>query len=279
MSGDSSRTLLLPDRRLPLDRVLVMGILNATPDSFYDRGRHFGLDRAIARATTMAEEGAEIIDVGGEKAGPGKPVSPDEEKRRVVPIIDAVRRELGLPISVDTFKPEVARAAVEAGAGIINSIGGFRVEAMRRTAVDTGAAIVVMHIQGEPRVANPNPQYDDVVGQVAAELAATAQECTTSGIQQERIIIDPGPGFGKTASHDIQLMRHLDRLTALPFPLLLAVSRKGFIGEILNAPVEDRLEGSLALAAWGVLKGVRIIRCHDVKETVRVTRMTEAVLS
>lgn len=270
--------LALPSGPLPLDHVLIMGILNTTPDSFFDRGRYRQPEAALARAVDMAAEGAEIIDIGGEKAGPGEAVPADEEIRRVVPMIEAVKRELDLPISVDTFKPEVARAALESGADIINSISGFQDPALRRTAVETGASIVIMHIQGEPRVARPNPEYHDVVREVKSFLVQRARECESEGIVSDRIILDPGPGFGKSASHDLELIRHLDDLTALPYPVLLAVSRKPFIGEILNLPPQDRLEGSLAVAAWSVLQGARIIRAHDVQATVRVCRMTEAVL-
>lgn len=270
-------SLALPSRSLPLDRVRIMGILNRTPDSFYDRGRFNALDRALARAMEMLEEGADIIDVGGEKAGPGDPVSVEDEIRRVVPVIERIRRESDVPISVDTFKPEVAAAAMGAGADIINSIGGFEDVAMRRVALDTRAAIVVMHIKGKPRVRNANPVYRDVVAEVRDFLEARAAECASYGISTDRIVIDPGPGFGKTAAHDLDVVRHLRALTDLPYPLLLAVSRKPFIGAVLGTEVEDRLEGSLAVAAWAVLHGARIVRTHDVQATGRVCKMVEAV--
>lgn len=256
-----------------------MGILNITPDSFYDRGRFQRFDRAIEWGRQMVAEGAGIIDVGGEKAGLGEPVSVDEEIARVVPVIEALRGEVDVPISVDTFKPEVARAAVGAGAGIINSIGGFGDPAMRRAAAETGTAVVIMHLQGRPRVANPYPHYEDVVDEVKAFLEERIADCLADGIAPDRIIIDPGPGFGKTAQHDLALLRRLDVLTALPYPVLLAVSRKRFIGEVLGLDVEDRLEGSLAVTAWGVMKGVRIVRTHDVAVTARVCRMIEALVS
>jgi dihydropteroate synthase len=227
----------------------------------------------------MAEEGADLIDIGGEKAGPGEPVSAEEEIRRVVPVIEAVRREVILPVSVDTFKPEVARRAVEAGAEIINSIGGFRDEAMRRVGAETGAAVVIMHIKGEPRVANPNPVYDDVVGEIRSFLEERIAECLAAGIEQDRIIIDPGPSFGKKSEHDLALLRGLDRIAEMPYPLLLAVSRKRFIGDVLDLPVDDRLEGSLAVAVWGVIHGARIIRVHDVKATRRAVDMADAILA
>lgn len=275
----ASSVLDLPTGPLPLDHVIVMGILNTTPDSFYDRGRYQHQAAAVARALQMANEGAEIIDVGGEKAGPGHPVSAEEEIRRVVPVIEAIRRELTLPISVDTVKPEVAGAAMTAGADIVNSIGGFGEPAMQRVAAETGATIVIMHIQGQPRVPCPHPVYGNVVGEVRDFLVARAEECEAAGIPAGRIIVDPGPGFGKSANHDLAIMRRLDELTALPYPVLLAASRKPFIGALLDLPVEDRLEGSLALATWGVMQGVRIIRAHDVRATARVCRMTETVLA
>lgn len=255
-----------------------MGILNITPDSFFDRGRYRAYDDAIGRATQMASEGAGIIDIGGEKAGPGTPVGVEEEIDRVCPMIDAVGRETGLPISVDTFKSEVARAAVQAGAEIVNSIGGFESPDMRKACADTGAAVVIMHIQGRPRVAHPHPRYDDVVTEVRQWLIDRATMCVEDGITSDRICIDPGPGFGKTSDHDLLVVRRIDALTDLPYPVMLAASRKPFIGAVLDLPVEERLEGSLATAVWGVARGVKIVRTHDVLATVRAVRMTEAVL-
>jgi dihydropteroate synthase len=270
--------LELPSGAWPLSRVRVMGILNATPDSFYDRGRYLGLDRAVARAEAMAEEGADLIDIGGEKAGPGAPVSVDDELRRVIPVIEAIRGRIDLPLSIDTFKSQVARRAVEAGVQIVNSIGGFDDPAMRQVAAETGAAIVIMHIQGRPRVHHPDPQYGDVVEDVRTFLRARAEDCEAAGIARSKIVVDPGPGFGKSSAHDLALVSGLDRLTDLGYPVLLAASRKKFIGDLLDLETEERLEGSLAVAVWGVLHGARIIRTHDVRATVRVVRMTEAVM-
>jgi dihydropteroate synthase len=268
----------LPNGSLTLDRVRVMGILNTTPDSFSDGGRYLTMDRAVSRALELASEGADAIDIGGEKAGPGDVVTVQQELRRVIPVIEAVKREVSIPLSIDTFKPEVARAAVGAGADIINSIGGFMDPAMRRVASDTGAAIVIMHIKGEPRVANPNPIYEDVTNEVRGFLEERVATCIREGISARRIMIDPGPDFGKTAEQSVTLMRELRRLTELPYPVLLAVSRKRFIGEVLGTPVRERLEGSLALVAWGVLQGVKLLRVHDVRASKRVALMTEAVL-
>jgi dihydropteroate synthase len=271
-------SLALPTRTLDLSRAQVMGILNRTPDSFYDHGKYRELEQAMRRADEMLSEGVDIIDVGGEKAGPGEPVSVEEEVRRVVPTIEMLRRRTPVPISVDTFKPDVARRAIEAGADIINSIGGFREPDMRLAAADTKAAIVIMHIRREPRVADPNPVYDDVVAEVRSFLMERADECSEAGIPSDRIVIDPGPGFGKTTDQDLEVLRHLHAFTELPYPVLLAVSRKKFIGDILELATEERLEGSLATAAWGTIHGVKIIRTHDVRATQRVVRMTEAVL-
>jgi dihydropteroate synthase len=254
-----------------------MGILNATPDSFYDRGRYGTPERAVKRALQMTAEGADIIDIGGERAGPGEPVSREEELRRVIPVIEAIRKESTIPLSVDTLKPEVARAAMDAGADIINSIGGFDDPALRRVAADTSAAVVVMHIQGKPRVHQHNPRYDDVAGDVRRFLLRRADKCLADGIPANRIMIDPGPGFGKTTEQDITLLRELASLTELPYPVVLAVSRKKFIGDILDAPPEERLYGSLAVLTWGVMNGIRLARVHDVLQSKRVCLMTEAV--
>ena len=255
-----SAVLDLPSGPFSLQTVRVMGILNTTPDSFYDGGSYTSVDRALARVHQMVEEGADVIDVGGEKAGPGEPVTAEDEIRRVVPVIEALRRSIELPISVDTMKPAVAHAAMEAGADIINSITGFTDPEMREAAARTGAGVIVMHIKGKPRVANPNPHYEDVVSEVRSFLLARAEECEASGIPAPRIMIDPGPGFGKTTEHDLAVLRGLPALTDLPFPVVLAVSRKKFIGDVLGVSVQDRLDGSLAVAAWGVLNGVKVER-------------------
>lgn len=273
------RSLRLRSGALSLSRVRIVGILNVTPDSFYDGGRCASLDAVRARAREMAAEGADVIEVGGEKAGPGPHVSLEDELRRVIPAVRAVRDGTALPVAVDTLKPEVAAGAVEAGADIINSIGGFDDPAMRRVARETGAAVVVMHIQGQPRVPNPAPHYEDVVAEVRAHLASRAALCVDDGISPDRIVVDPGSGFGKTTDLDLEVIRHLDALTSLPFPLLLAVSRKKLIGDVIGGGPEDRLEGSLAIAAWGVLKGVGMVRAHDVRASRRVCTMIESVFN
>jgi dihydropteroate synthase len=270
--------LRLRTRSLSLDRVAVVGILNVTPDSFYDGGRYIAAARALDRVHAMIAEGVDVIEVGGEKAGPGPSVSAEEEIARVVPVIEAIRRETDLPISIDSWKPDVARAAVEAGADIVNSIDGFDDPRLRRVAAETEAGVVVMHIQGKPRVANPNPRYADVVGDVRSSLLERVERCLQDGVLPERIMIDPGPGFGKTAAHDLEIVRRIDAFTALPYPVMLAASRKSFIGAVLGGGPDERLEGTLAVLAWGVLKGVKLVRVHDVQAAVRTVKMTEAVL-
>jgi len=227
----------------------------------------------------MIDEGADIVDIGGEKAGPGEPVTLEEELSRVVPVVEALRRQTAIPISVDTRKPRVALAAIAAGADMINSISGFDDPALRRVAQRTEAAIVVMHTQGQPRVANPHPRYRDVVAEVRQFLLDRTMACLEDGILPERILVDPGPGFGKTTQHDIAVLRGLASFTSLPYPVVLAASRKHFIGEILGTDPEDRLEGSLAAVAWGVMQGVRVVRVHDVRASRQVCEMTEAVLN
>jgi dihydropteroate synthase len=234
--------------------------------------------QAMDRVQAMIVEGVDLIEVGGEKAGPGPAVSAQEEIERVVPAIEIIRREADVPISVDTWKAEVARAAVEAGADIVNSIDGFDDPALRRAAAETGAAIVVMHIKGKPRVANPDPHYGDVVAEVRASLLERVGRCLADGVRPDRIVIDPGPGFGKTSAHDLEIVRHIARFTELPYPVMLAASRKSFIGAVLGGGPDERLEGTLAVLTWGVLQGVRLVRVHDVRAAVRTVRMTEAVL-
>lgn len=268
----------LPSGPLSLDRVRVMGILNTTPDSFYDGGSYFGVDRARARAWTMLEEGADILDIGGEKAGPGEAVSVQEELRRVIPVVEAIRRETSVPISIDTRRAEVARSALDAGADIINSITGFVDPDLRDMAARARAAVVIMHIKGEPRVANPSPHYADVMGEVRRFIEARVADCLAAGIDADRIIVDPGPGFGKTTRHDLLVLRDLPQLTSLPYPVLLAASRKKFIGEVLDLPTGDRLAGSLACVVWGITCGVKVVRVHDVRATRRACAMVEAVL-
>jgi dihydropteroate synthase len=256
-----------------------VGILNITPDSFYDGGRYDSLRAAVERARSMIEEGADVIEIGGEKAGPGEPVPVHEEIRRVVPVLSAIRAETGIPVAVDTRRAEVAEAVMASGADIINSIDGFGDRALRRVAAATGAAVVVMHIEGRPRVANPQPHYHDVVKEVRTWLLDRVGDCLADGIAADRIAIDPGPGFGKTSQHDLTILRRIDEYTELPYPVMLAASRKGVIGAVLGIGPEERLEGTLAVLAWGVLHGVKLVRVHDVRAATRTVRMAEAVVN
>ena len=257
-------------KRLDLSQAVVMGVLNVTPDSFSDGGRYQELDAALRRAESMVEEGAGIIDIGGESTRPGAPpVSVQEELDRVLPVVERLARELPIPVSVDTSKPEVIREAARAGAGLINDVRALQ----RPGAVDAAAAsrlpVCLMHIRGEPATMQQEPRYSDVVTEVYAFLAERVRVCEAAGILRERILVDPGFGFGKTLDHNLRLLRHLDRFTDLSAGVLVGVSRKSMIGLLLNAPVDQRLSGSLAAAVIALWQGAKIIRTHDVRETVQ----------
>lgn len=265
-------------RALDLGEPRVMGILNATPDSFFPGSRSGRVDDAVRRAAAMIEDGAAILDVGGESSRPGAaPVGADEESRRVVPVIEAIRARWDVPLSVDTVKPEVARRAVEAGADVVNDITALGDPAMADVAVGSGAAVVLMHMRGTPRTMQRDTSYDDVTGEVLAYLLEAAESARAAGISDGKIVLDPGIGFGKDAAGNLELLRRLPELVAAGMPVLVGASRKAFIGAVLDLPVDDRLEGSLAVAALAAWAGARLIRVHDVRETVRVVRMVQAV--
>jgi dihydropteroate synthase len=265
-------------RRLDLGRPAVMGILNVTPDSFSDGGFYFDPDKAVARARQMVEEGADIIDVGGESTRPGAtPVTAEEEIARVVPVIERLARELAVPISVDTSKPEVMRAACAAGAGFINDVRALRAPGALETAAALGVPVCLMHMQGEPRTMQDNPQYRDVVAEVRDFLAERLAVAERAGIPRARLIVDPGFGFGKTVGHNLALLRDLGTIAALGVPVLVGLSRKSLIGKLLGLPVERRLHASVALALIAVQNGARIVRVHDVGPTVEALRMWAAV--
>ncbi len=270
--------LQLPGATLSLDRPVVMGILNVTPDSFSDGGDFCDPDVAIDRARTMIGEGAAIIDIGGESTRPGAvPVTADDEMRRVIPVIEALSGNIEAVISVDTTKPEVMAAAIEAGATMINDVNALRAPGALGVAAATDAAVCLMHMQGDPRTMQRDPHYGDVVGEVSAFLAERARQCLEAGISRRRIVVDPGFGFGKTLAHNLRMMRDLDRFLALDLALLVGISRKSMIGAVLDRPVQDRLAGSLALAVFAVVRGARIVRVHDVGPTVDALRMIAAV--
>jgi len=259
-------------------RSLVMGILNRTPDSFFDRGEFFALDATLRRAEQLVEEGADILDVGGVKAGPGPEVSESEELERVIPAVAEVRQRFDVPVSVDTWRAEVARAAYAAGAEIGNDISGFADPDYLRVSAMAGATVVATHIRLEPRVPDPEPHYDDVVAAVCEFLVDRAQRAESAGIPAERIVIDAGLDLGKTWEQSLRLLQRSDALAALGYPLLLSASNKPFLGKLLDLQITERRDASLAAAAIGVARGCRIVRAHEVRGTRRVRDTIAAVL-
>jgi dihydropteroate synthase len=255
-----------------------MAILNRTPDSFYDRGATFGFDAALAAGERALAEGADWLDVGGVKAGPGAPVSQAEELDRVVPLVEALRGRTEAVISVDTFRPGVARRALAAGADVVNDPSGLRDPLVAEAAAEAGAGLVVMHTGGPPRTRPHRPAYADVVAEVRAFLADRAALAHQRGVAAEQLIVDPGHDFHKNTFHSLELTRRLGELADLGYPLMVALSNKDFVGETLDVPVDQRLEGSLAAAALSVAAGASIVRVHEVQATVRAVRMTEAIL-
>ena len=262
-------------------RPMVMGVVNVTPDSFSDGGRFFGRQTAIEHARRLIAEGADILDIGGESTRPGAAsVSAEEEIDRVVPVIEAIRTESAAPLSIDTMKPEVARAARAAGATAWNDVTalGWAEDSMA-TAAELGCPVILMHMQGEPRTMQDDPRYEDVVAEVRAFLLGRAEAAVAAGVDRESIWLDPGIGFGKTLAHNLELLRNLPRLTDLGFPLVMGVSRKRFIRAIdaTAQSVDDRLGGSLAAALWCAAHGAAVIRVHDVRETVQALSVLEAI--
>ncbi|WP_122813726.1 dihydropteroate synthase [Pseudomonas viridiflava] len=266
------------NRVLDLAHTHVMGILNATPDSFSDGGRYSQLDAALRHAQEMVAAGATLIDVGGESTRPGaRPVSPAEEVDRVAPVVERIARELDVIISVDTSTPEVIVESARLGAGLINDVRSLRRPGALEAAAATGLPVCLMHMLGEPGDMQDNPHYQDLIGEVSVFLADRMERCEAAGIPKDRIILDPGFGFAKTLEHNLSLFRHMEALHALGRPLLVGVSRKSMIGAVLGRPVGERLIGGLALAALAMTKGARILRVHDVAETADVVRMIAAV--
>ncbi len=263
---------------LTLNRPLVMGILNVTPDSFSDGGVFANTGVAIERGRTMAAEGAAIVDVGGESTRPGAAdVGVDQELARALPVVEALARE-GLVVSIDTRHAEVAQACVAAGASIINDVSGFRDVAMREVAAAGGAGVVIMHMLGEPKSMQDAPHYDDVVAEVGAYLMEQARELEQARVARERIAIDPGIGFGKTLEHNLELLRRLPETADIGYPVVVGASRKRFIGMLTGQDVPaDRLEGSLVAAAWATTHGAAVVRVHDVAETVRALQVARAI--
>lgn len=257
-----------------------MGILNVTPDSFSDGGRYFDRALAVKRAQEMAEEGADIIDVGGESTRPGSaPVPLQEEISRTIPVIEALAKNIKVPISIDTYKAEVAKRAMDAGASIVNDISGLRFDPeMPKVVSQYKCPVVIMHIKGTPKSMQANPQYEALIPEIMDYFRESIRLAVESGIAEDKIIIDPGIGFGKTFDHNLEIIKNLREFTLLEKPLLAGVSRKAFIGKILgDAPASERLEGTAASVAISILNGANIIRVHDVKEMRKVALVADAV--
>lgn len=280
MTVDRPQTRLpCGDREIDLSRAHVMGILNITPDSFSDGGRYNRLDAALLRVEQMLAAGATLIDVGGESTRPGAAlVSVQEEVDRVVPVVEAIRDRFDTVVSIDTSTPEVIRGAAAVGAGLINDIRALQRDGALQAAVDTGLAVCLMHMQGDPQSMQQAPVYESVLSEVNSFLELRVQACLDAGIDRRRLVLDPGFGFGKSLQHNLELFAAMAQVRPLDLPLLVGVSRKSMIGQALDRPVDQRLSGGLALAVLAVTKGARILRVHDVAETLDAVRMCEAVL-
>ncbi len=265
--------------QLDLTRPNVMGIVNVTPDSFSDGGKYASVDLAVEHALQLIAEGADILDIGGESTRPGaEPVSLQEELRRVIPVIEALSQVTAVPLSIDTYKPEVMRAAIAAGADIVNDICALREPGALEIVADSNAGVCLMHMQGVPQTMQLNPMYEDVVAEVRQFLADRADACLAKGIAKERILLDPGFCFGKTTAHNVALIQHLDRLNTLGYPLLVGLSRKSVLGRIAGGDELQRLHAGLAASVISVMKGAKIVRVHDVKATVDALKVVAAVM-
>lgn len=273
-----STSLQLGNRSLDLSRAVVMGVLNVTPDSFSDGGRFARRGAALAHARAMVAAGASIVDVGGESTRPGaEPVPLQEELDRVLPVVESIRGELDVAVSVDTSKPEVMREAVAAGAALINDVYALRRPGAVQTAAGLDAAVCLMHMQGEPRTMQADPRYGDVVAEVTEFLVSRARECEAAGIDSGRIVLDPGFGFGKSVAHNLALLAGLPALCAAGYPVLAGLSRKSLLAALTGRPVEERVVGSAVLAALAAERGAHIIRAHDVAETCDALAIVEAL--
>lgn len=272
-------TTLLRQIRNPEADTVVMGILNVTPDSFSDGGEYLDPQRAVDHALKLEKEGADILDIGGESTRPGAmPVEVDEELSRVIPVIQGIRERSSIPISVDTYKSDVAQRALEAGATMINDISGLNFDPnMVSVAKAFDCPVVVMHIVGTPRSMQDNPWYDDVVIDIKAYFEEQVSRLAQKGLREENIILDPGIGFGKRVEDNFILLKRLEEFLDLGFPLLVGPSRKSFIGATLDLPVTERIEGTLAAVSVAVLKGARIVRVHDVREAVRAVKIVDQI--
>jgi dihydropteroate synthase len=266
--------------QLDLTRPYVMGIVNVTPDSFSDGGKYSSTDLAVEHGLRLIAEGADILDIGGESTRPGAQlVSLDEELRRVIPVIEALSKVTSVPLSIDTYKPEVMCAAILAGADIVNDICALREDGALEIVANSNAGVCLMHMQGVPQTMQINPVYTDVVIEVKQFLQARVDVALTHGIARERILLDPGFGFGKTTAHNVALIQHLDSLAELDFPLLVGLSRKSVLGKIAGGDELQRLHAGLAACVVSVMKGAKIVRVHDVKATVDALKVVAAVMA
>jgi len=273
--------LHLRSRDIDLEqKVVVMGILNVTPDSFYDGGRYTGEDEALARVEEMIGEGADIIDVGGESVRPGvDPIGLNEELGRVIPVIEKIKKQFSIPICVDTYKAEVARQAIEEGAEMVNDISALRFDPdLRKIVAGYGVPVVLMHIKGTPKNMQDNPRYGSLMEEIISYLDSSIKLAEEAGADGRGIIVDPGIGFGKTTAHNLEILRRLEELASLGKPILVGLSRKSFIGNVLGLPQEERLEGGLAATCMAVWRGARLVRTHDVSPTRRAVDMVQAIL-
>jgi len=272
-----------------LEKTQIMGILNVTPDSFSDGGKYFSLEKAIAHAEKMVNEGADIVDIGGESTRPGAESVPlEEELRRVIPVVENLAKKIKVLVSIDTYKSEVAKRALDSGAQMVNDISGLRFDPqMVKIVSEYQVPVVIMHMKGTPKNMQDNPEYTDVVDEIYNFFSERVNFALNSAVKKESIYLDPGIGFGKTVEHNLEILRRLNEFHSLDCPLVLGTSRKSFIGKILETEVdpvkkfygvEERLEGSLTTYVWAIIQGVKILRVHDAKETKRVVKVTEAIL-
>jgi len=262
-------------------RTHLMGVLNVTPDSFSDGGRFLKLEEAVKQGLKLAEEGADIIDIGGESTRPGsEPVTIEEELRRIMPVIEELTKRIQVPISIDTYKSKIAKEVLDSGASMVNDISGLRFDPeMKKVIAEYDVPVVLMHIQGTPRNMQENPKYDNLIEDIKSYLNQSISMAEETGIGEDKIIIDPGIGFGKTLDDNLKILKNLREFKSLGKPVMIGVSRKSFIGKILDLPTDERLEGSLAALAIAVINGANILRVHDVKESKRVAKLVDAILT